>query len=106
MTTPSPDQIREQIQRGQRAQQLRDDAAFSEFVRDTRQEILTDLLGITGHTPEADGRRLALVHQLAGIESLGQTLRAAMTQAHRAQVSSGEGPQDPQAQQLRQVRRP
>ena len=63
---------------GSQAEALLANKNLAQFVHTFKFERLDALADIDGHTPEDDKRRIAIAHQIAGVDELIKSLRRAV----------------------------
>jgi len=62
---------------GSSAENLLNNKEFAAFVHHYKFELMNVLSGITGHTPEDNNNRIAISHNLAGIDGFISSLQKA-----------------------------
>jgi hypothetical protein len=78
---------------GSTAENLLSNKDFALFVHHYKFDVADELSSIAGHTPEDNARRIALAHNIAGIDKFVASLQRAVYFKQRA-VSIQNAPQD------------
>lgn len=71
------------LEHGDRARRLLADADLAQFIYEAKFGIIDDIQDTQGFDPAAETRRLALAHQLDGLQRLADTLHAAVSAGSR-----------------------
>lgn len=79
-----PEQRQRVKREGEKAKQLLSNPDFAQFVYQAKFELTDQLIDIQGYGPEQESRRLAIAHQVAGIQSLVDTIKKTAYWGNRA----------------------
>jgi hypothetical protein len=69
---------------GEQAEALLKDPAFAQFIYQAKFEMTDALIDISGFTPEAETKRLAIAHQVAGLQIFVDMLTRAVYYKNKA----------------------
>lgn len=71
------------VTHGTRAENLMANADFAQFMHETKFDVMDELAGLAGHTDTDNARRLALGHELRGLDRMISVLQRAQSMKQR-----------------------